>query len=271
MILFGGNEFLSSDELSVVSGAPVGSGMAAVAVYDFGDIEDFCRSNISYVDKLFTELLGEERINRLTSMADSSGSRPVLGCPGTYHIGGYQPSSQGGPLRLSCGRLCDPCGPGLYFFLKQREMSGHYHMAVALLSLCCTGMVLLMGTVTRFDGPFFTYASILDAGEDGMSETTFVNMRSPYNKPYSARFNPSYSLYPLTGSGFQMGVSYPQFTGDEKADIRIQYGEDATRLSVGNVGAFNSKIFRLERWEENREKKGFTGNIRSLAARLRAR
>lgn len=268
VILFGGNEFLSSDELSVVSGAPVGSGMAAVAVYDFGDIEDFCRSNISYVDKLFTELLGEERINRLTSMADSSGSSQFWAVQGLITSGDISRLPRVGLYACLAAAYVILVGPGLYFFLKQREMSGHYHMAVALLSLCCTGMVLLMGTVTRFDGPFFTYASILDAGEDGMSETTFVNMRSPYNKPYSARFNPSYSLYPLTGSGFQMGVSYPQFTGDEKADIRIQYGEDATRLSVGNVGAFNSKIFRLERWEENREKKGFTGNIRSFGGKV---
>ena len=53
-------------------------------------------------------------------------------------------------------------GPGLYFFWKQRGMRQYYQLSVGILSLCCTGMVLLMGMSTRFTGPFFTYATIKD-------------------------------------------------------------------------------------------------------------
>ena len=41
--LNGGKEVLSSDEIMVLSSAQVGQGLAAAAVYDFGDIEEFCR------------------------------------------------------------------------------------------------------------------------------------------------------------------------------------------------------------------------------------
>lgn len=57
--LKGGSEVLASDELSVISSVSVGKGMVAVSMYDFVDIEGFCQDNISYIDHLFTSLLGE--------------------------------------------------------------------------------------------------------------------------------------------------------------------------------------------------------------------
>lgn len=266
--LTGGSEYLSSDELSVISGITLGNGMAAVAVYDFGDIEEFCRSNISYVDNLFTTLLGEERINRLTNSADSSGSSQFWAVQGLITSGDISSLPKVGLYASLAVAYVILVGPGLYFFLKQRGLGLHYHMAVVILSVCCTGMVLLMGTVTRFEGPFFTYATIRDASSDGISETSYINMRSPYNKPYSVEIDPSYSLYPLTGSVYHGGTAYPQFTGEEPADIQIQYGDESTRILAGNVGAFNSKIFRLERWEPNPEQTGFTGNINCFGGEI---
>ena len=57
-MLKGGTEVLGSDELSVLSSVSAGSGLVAVAMYDFVDIEEFCQANISYIDNLFTTLLG---------------------------------------------------------------------------------------------------------------------------------------------------------------------------------------------------------------------
>ncbi len=262
--LINGSEVLASDELTVISGVTVGNGMAAAAIYDFGDIEEFCRSNISYVDKLFTSLLGEERINRLTSAVDSSGSSQFWAVQGLITSGDIGSLPRVGLYACLAAAYVVLVGPGLYFFLKQRGMGLHYHKAAAALSLCCTGMVLLMGSVTRFEGPFFTYAEILDTDEEGRSETAYINMRAPYNKPYSVAIDPSYDLYPLTGSPYYGSQPSLQFTGQEKADVRIRYGTDATQIMVGNVGAFNSKIFRLERWQRTERAEGFTGEIHSF-------
>ena len=67
VMLKGGTEVLGSDELSVLSSVSAGSGLVAVAMYDFVDIEEFCQANISYIDNLFTTLLGEDKINGLAS------------------------------------------------------------------------------------------------------------------------------------------------------------------------------------------------------------
>lgn len=54
----------------------------AVAAFDLGDIAAFCEKQTSYVDYLFTNLLGEERINQLAEVVYSGNSGPVLGCSG---------------------------------------------------------------------------------------------------------------------------------------------------------------------------------------------
>ena len=43
VMLKGGTEVLGSDELSVLSSVSAGSGLVAVAMYDFVDIEEFCQ------------------------------------------------------------------------------------------------------------------------------------------------------------------------------------------------------------------------------------
>ena len=107
-------------------------------------------------------------------------------------------------------------GPGLYFFLKQRDLREYYQPAVALIAICTTGMVILMGTGTRFKGPFFTYATIENTSQTDKTETTFINMRAPYNKTYSVELNPQYRLYPVTGSPYYDQIHRRNFSVKEK-------------------------------------------------------
>ena len=137
-------------------------------------------------------------------------------------------------------------GPGLYFFLKQRNLREYYQPSVALLAICTTGMVIIMGSGTRFSGPFFTYATIENTSGTDKSETTFINMRAPYNKTYSVGLNPQYRLYPVTGSPYYDQAPAAEFTDEDKADITIRYDDDATWIQAVDTGAFNSKIFQME-------------------------
>lgn len=263
--LAGGNEVLSSDELSVLSSVTVGSGIVAVAVYDFKDIETFCQANQSYVDGLFTALLGEERIANLSSAMDVGAINRYWSVQSLINGGNVSKLPKVGLYVTLAAAYIILAGPGLYMFLKHRGIGRYYQSSVVVLSICCTGMVFLMGSATRFQGPFFTYAVIKDAEEGGVTETVFFNMRSPYNRPYSVELDPSYTLYPITGNPYYY-TRQPRvrFTGQEKPSITLHYGEDSTRISVGNVGAFNSRFFQLERHGDNEEGKGFSGNIQSF-------
>ena len=268
ILLKGGSDVLSSDELSVLSSVPVGKGIAAVAIYDFADIGAFCDKNMSYIDNLFASLLGEKRINSLSSIMDGGNYNQYWAVQSLINTGNLIKLPAVGLYVTLAVAYVALAGPGLYCFLKHRGMLRYYMPSVGVLSLCCTGMVLLMGMTTRFTGPFFTYASIRDGDREGLSETTFINMRAPYNKPYSVNLNQDYTLYPLTGNTNYSMAPVPRFTGEETPAITIHYGEEGTTVKADNVGAFNSRFFMMERNTENQAGEGFTGDINCFDGRI---
>lgn len=261
--LTGAEEVLSSDEISVLTYTPVGSGRVAAAVYDFGDpaIESFCRENISYVDQMFTGLLGEDWISQLSARGDGTTSSEFWSVQSLINTGDMNRLPQVALYVTAAGAYVILAGPGLYFFLKQRNLRIYYRRAVLLLSLCFTGIIYIMGSATRFNGPFFTYVSIQDADQTEVGETAFVNMRSPYNRPYAVELNPAYDLHPITRSAYYDTAPVPSFTGTEDADITVRKEDQATIVQVESPGAFQSRYFELERTTDNTDGQGFTGQI----------
>lgn len=266
--LKGGTELLASDELSVVTSTPVGSGQVAAAVYDFKDIQDFCSKNPSYVSDLFQLLLGEDKIAALSSAVDYSLNNHYWSVQGLVSSGNINKLPKVGLYVTLAVAYVTLAGPGLYIFFKQRKMGQYYLPAVGLLSVCCTGIVFLMGSATRFQGPFFTYASILEMQDGEASETLFINMRAPYNKPYTVELDPTYAVYPLTGNPSYSRNTNVKFTGEEEPAITISRQKDATRLSARNVGPFNSRLFQLERNGKNEQGEGFIGEIHSFDGKV---
>lgn len=257
----GANEVLSSDELSVLTSVPVGNGMVAAAIYDFVDIEHFCQEHISYVDNLFTQLLGNNRISFLARAADGTASSQYWSVQSLINTGDINRLPRIGLYLVVSIAYVALVGPGLYFFLKQRGLRRYYHLSVITLALCTTGMVYVMGIATRFHGPFFTYATIKDVDEGAVSETTFLNMQAPYNKPFAVELDPAYMVHPVTRSAYYDMAPVPKFTGAENPAVSLKYQEDCTRISVRNVGAFNPKYFQLERKVTGQDNQGFTGEI----------
>lgn len=260
----GGNEVLESDELTILTAASVGSGTAAVAVYDFGDIEEFCRVHIAYIDSLFSELLGEDKISALSSNMDVGRANRYWSVQSLISSGNISRLPLVGAYVTLAVAYVVLAGPGLYFFLKHRNMRRYYQPAVAGLSILCTGMVFLMSSATRFQGPFFTYASIQDASDEEVAETTYINLRAPYNKTYAVELESSYTVYPVTGNNYYGRPDIPVFTGEEEPAITLNYGESGTRITAKNTGPFNSRFFEMERREKNTEKHGFTGQIQAF-------
>lgn len=262
--LKGGTEIISQGPVTVLSGASVGQGIAAAAVYDFGDLEDYGVSNPSYTDHLFTGVMGEDRLNLLSSGGGGNSAGRYWEIQSLINTGNVNRLPKVGLYVTLAAAYVALAGPGLYFFLKQRELRQYYQPAVAVLSLCCTGMVLLMGIPTRFNGPFFTYASIQDAGPQDTSETLFVNMRSPYNHSYEVSLDPSYQLFPVCDSSYYGSGTIPALVDSEDPDMVIRYSEDETCIEARDTGAFHSQYFQMERTLPNETGQGFSGEIRAF-------
>lgn len=261
--LHGGNVIFSDDKLPLLSAVSREKGMIAVAAYDFVDIERFCMENPSYVDKLFTNLMGEERINRLAESVYSGNSNQYWTIKNMINTGNVDKLPEVPLYVMEIIIYILLVGPGLYIFLKQRDLREYYRMGVVVLSILFTGIIYLMGNKTRFEDTFYNYARFLDASDDMVSESTYINIRTPYNKPYSISLDSSYSVRPVTRSYYYEMMSSPKrFTGSEDYNIAINYGRDKTKISAQNVVAFEPKYFQLEKNEDNTGKIGFKGTVK---------
>lgn len=259
--LKGGLNVISNDEFPVLTSAARGKGNVGVAAYDFVDISSFCEVHRSYVDKLFTALLGESKLSNLSSYLYSGNSSMFWSVQNMLNTGDVDKLPRL-PLYIAVimGYIV-LVGPGMYLYLKKRERRRFYRTGVAVVSLMFTAVVYLLGMGTRYKNTFFTYATIQDTTENAVDEYTYINMRTPYNKAYNISLDPTYDLLPITRSNSYDMTPVPKFTGSEDYKVRISYGENDTKVSVQNAAAFTPKYYSLRKRTPNTDHKGLKGDV----------
>lgn len=257
----GANIIFSDGPLSLVSSVTYSQGIIAAAAYDFVDIEEFCERNPSYIDALLTNILGENKLTRLASESYSGNSDQYWSANDTINTGNVDRLPNVAMYTVEIVIYIILVGPGIYVFLKERKLRRYYRMGIVTLSLLFTLLIYLMGSTTRFEDAFYTYARFIDTTEDSVNEYTYLNMQTPSNKPFKLTLSPEYSVKPITRSYYDSVSERPGFTGAESVKIAIQYQEEATSISVQNVSAFEPKYFMLNRMQANEEQIGFTGEL----------
>lgn len=259
--LTGANAIFSDDQLSLLSTVSYGKGVIAVAAYDFADIAEFCQRNPSYMDSLLTNVLGEERIYRLAETAYSGNSNQYWSANSMINTGNVDRLPDILLYTLEIIIYIFLVGPGIYIFLRQRGLSRYYRSSIVVMSLTFTIIIYLMGMSTRFRDTVYTYARFIDASEDTVSESAYLNIQTPYNQPFDVVLDPSYSVKPITKSYYDGMSSVPKFTGQEDYKVAIRYEPDRTVISAQNMIAFEPKYFQLDRVMQNEDKSGFTGEV----------
>ena len=259
--LHGGNVVLSADELALLTAATRGKGLVAVAAYDLVEIEDFCIQNPSYIDHVFTSLLGTDRIEQIAEVIYSGNTNKFWSVQNLINTGDVDRLPNLTLYVVVVILYLFLIGPGLYLFLRKKKLQNYYRRGVLLISFSFAVVVYLLGSGTRFNGTFFNYASIQDATEDYVTETTYVNMRNPYNKPYRVALDPSYSVLPITRSYNynQRKTVWPY--EDTKYQIAIRNGTESTIVDVQDISAFVPKYFQMRKKTDNTENIGIYGDI----------
>lgn len=265
--LHGGNVIFSSKGSALLTAAAKGNGLIAVASFDFADIAEFCNKQPAYVDHFFTALLGEERVKQLVRTAYSGDTGKFLSVQSLINTGNVEKlpnlSFYTGIIVIYLALL----GPGLYLYFKKRELQIFYRRGVIVLSLAFAVMIYLVGGKTRFKSTFYTYAAIQDVTSDYVTDTTYVNIRNPYNRPYAVELAPDYSVLPITRTYSSDRLS-SEFTGEEKYLIAISKQDDRTTIKGQNIVAFAPRYFRLERKTDNTARIGITGEVDYFEGRL---
>lgn len=261
--LTGGNVILADESRTLLAAVTYRRGIVAVSAYDFVDIAEFCQHNPSYLDELLTGVLGERKINSLAESVYSGNSGQYWAVRDMINTGDVKRLPNLGLYTLEIVIYVFLAGVGIYVFLKQRDLTEYYRSGVIALSLVFTMIIWLMGSRTRFSDAFFTYARFLEVTGDTVSDTTYMNVRAPYSRPYEVYLAEDYSVKPVTQNYYGTGVSgtAPRFTGAEDYHVKIGYGQEKTRVSFRHVPAFEPKYFQLDKAEPNREEIGFYGDI----------
>ena len=269
--LHGGNVILSSDGIALLTTATKEQGLIGVTSFDLTDIKSFCQSNPSYVDYFFSSLLGENRINRLADVVYSGNSEKFWSVQSLINTGNVEKLPNLSLYAAIVIVYLFVLGPGMYLFLKRRELQMWYRRGVVVLSISFAVIIYWMGTTTRFRSTFYTYATIQDVTEDYVTDTTYVNIRNPYNRPYRAELNPAYSVLPITRSYQQNSQNKARFTGEESYQVSIERGEDWLAVRGQNISAFTPRYFQMERKSENTDKIGMTGSVDYFEGNLRGK
>ena len=259
--LHGGNVILSSNGFPLLTAAAKEQGIIAVTAFDMGDIAPVCVNNAAYVDYFFTSLLGETRINRLAEVAYSGNSGKFWSVQTLINTGDLDKL----PHLLAYGAVVTVylllLGPGLYLFLKERELQAYYRRGVLVLSLAFAAIIYVMGMATRFRSTFYTYATIQDVTKDSVMDTTYVNIRSPYNRPYTVELDPAYSVLPITQVNFSGDKRKGPLSPETDYQVAITRTDETTAIRGQNIPAFTPRYFKLEKKSENTGQVGITGEV----------
>ena len=259
--LHGGDVLESENGIPLFQAASQEKGIIAVAAYDFADISEYADGEPSYVDGLFTKLLGEERIHSLNDYFYGTGGDEFWEVQSVINSGNVSRLPNVAAYAAVIGIYILLAGPAAWILLKRHEIQGYYWGAVTMLSLVFVAVIYLMGMGTRFRSTFLTYATVRDVTEESVMETSYVNVQNPYNKPYSLKLAAGYSIRPISmnaGYGYGPGQT---FTDSTKAKMTIANEADGVRLDFHEGAAFDSNYMEMKRTSDNLDQVGVTGEI----------
>ncbi len=260
--LHGGTVLVSDEGYPLLSAAMREQGIVAVAAYDLGDVAEYGAANTGFVDGLFLNILGEDRISELAATIYGNMGEEYWAAQNAINTGNVEKLPNVGLYVLVTAAYIGLAGPGLYLFLKKRELRRHYGACVAAASALFTVLIYVMGMKTRFTDTFVTYASVEDATKDTVAETSYINLRNPYSKPYTVTLDPDYAVNPVTRSEYFYDGSRKLFTGEEDSQVSVYYGQNGTEIQVKDGAAFESMYFRLTKQRKNETGERLDGSIR---------
>lgn len=268
MTLKNGSILISGDDFPLLSFAHRKKGRVAAAAFEIADIGGFCEEHPGFLEKFLMLVFGETRINELSQMDYYGFSSLYFSVQGLVNTGNVDRLPNVTAYTVTIVIYILLIGPGIYLLLKKKSLQRFYIAGVAICAVFFTIMIYMMGVKTRFRGPFFTYATILDASETAAEEETFINVRSPFNKPFAVKLSPDYIVRPITKSYYYDSVTAAEFTGEENYRTAIVNEREGTELRVRDTAAFTPKMFTLNKPVKNDAKLGLKADVSFFDGRI---
>ncbi|MBQ7797212.1 MAG: hypothetical protein IJ374_11735 [Lachnospiraceae bacterium] len=250
-----------SDRVPLLTVAERGEGRVGIYSYDLSEITNFVGRNPSYVNKMLTDVLDEDEISNLYYYSSYESDEDYWNAYSLVNTGSAErlPNLVGYTVVIVVYILV--AGPGLYLFLKKKDMSRLYSSSVVFVSVGMAAVIYLMGTGTRFTSQFFTVASVVEMDGKTVTETSYMNVRTPDSRPFSVTIPAEYAVTPLTRTSRYDEQPVMDFSREENGSVELQFSENGTVISARKTKAFEPRFFKLSRENENLSALGISGNV----------
>lgn len=255
--LHGGNVIVSDDEFPLITSVNKQKGIIAVAGFDFCDLNQFAIENTQFARYIISNILGNERIEAFSNQSETlddtfQNIEPILN---SSEIKKLPPMTIYTLVFIAYILLI---GPILFIYLRDCGLAIYYRKIVVLISLLLLAMIIIYNGRTRFSTTFYNYVTVYEAGDSDVSETTYVNLRNPYNKPYNVVIDSNYSIVPIIRNKTNIDERRAL---EKNTSVNIDNAELIKDISIKNVGAFSSNIWKMDKTIENLNNEGFSGDI----------
>ena len=255
--LHGGNVIVSDDEFPLITSVNKQKGIIAVAGFDFCDLNQFAIENTQFARYIISNILGNERIEAFSNQSETlddtfQNIEPILN---SSEIKKLPPMTIYTLVFIAYILLI---GPILFIYLRDCGLAIYYRKIVVLISLLLLAMIIIYNGRTRFSTTFYNYVTVYEAGDSDVSETTYVNLRNPYNKPYNVVIDSNYAIVPIIRNKTNIDERRAL---EKNTSVNIDNAELIKDISIKNVGAFSSNIWKMDKTIENLNNEGFSGDI----------
>lgn len=249
LVVPGGTVVEESDGVPLLTMLDRGAGKIGIYSYDLGEITEFVENNPSYVNKMLTDVLDENEISNLYYYSSYGSDADYWNAYSLVNTGSADRLPNLGMYTVVIVFYILIAGPGLYLFLKKKDMSRLYSTSVIITSVGTAAVVYLLGIGTRFTSQFFTVASIMELDGGSVKETSYMNVRTPDSRPFSVTIPSGYSVTPLTRTSRYDEQPIVDFERDEESVVEMRCGEEGTVLSARQTRAFEPRFFKLTKTE----------------------
>ena len=245
----GGRKALFKEGTALLTRKTEKQGQIALAGFDLADVSSQFLQKPSLAEEFLREVMGENAIQYLAQDQYYGLSSLYYSIQALINTGNVDSLPNLGLYTVVILLYLVLIGPGAYLYLKRKSLQNYYMLGIAVLAVGFTGIIYAAGAKTRFEAPFFTYVTVENYGEDEMESETYVNVRSPYNTPYSVDLNAGYLIRPLTKNYYYEYNTPVAFTGNEKFETALRMDSSETKIKVRDTSAFEPKLFSLKREE----------------------
>lgn len=241
-----GQEVMLSDGMPIVSEVSEGAGIVAISGYDFCDLTRFATDQSGYIDQLFSAILGKTRLENLSVTASERSLARYWNVQELMNLSDLRKVPQPILYAVILAAYVLLIGPGLYFFMREREVLRMYRPGVLLVTAMTIILVYVMGLGTRFMGPFLTCVRLKNISADSVDETDYLNLRSPYFRSYELPVKTEYDVYPiLKGADFTGDIQGLLSSGDYVSHTSIDNGREKKTITIQNAAPFAARYFEL--------------------------